>query len=483
MSLSKAIIGEEFIETEQPLQVHEPATGKVLGEISNLNVDQIRRAIDVAHATLQKLQSLTIAQRSALLRKVADLIRSDPEPLAVIMSREIGRPLKSSRGEIQRTAQIFDLASSDVRAVFSGSFVPLESYEFPPGNEKRIALLTREPVGVVASITPFNFPSSSFAHKVAPALAVGNTVVHKPSVFAPLVQLKLGEIILKAGFPPGSVNIVTGNSTMIGNEFVDNPKIALITFTGSERVGLELASRATLKGKRSIMELGGSDAQIVLEDANLEKAADAALIGRFDYAGQFCNSTKRLLVRKEVAQKFTELIKERLEKTKVGDPMLLDTTVGPLISKDAVASMKGFVEDAEKKGGHIIYQGSAPENEGYYFPPTLMSVEGNRARILSEEVFGPVVPIIEIASDDEAVEIANSTQYGLDASIFSKDFSRAYKLAGRIKVGMVMINDTTRLRWDNLPFGGPKKSGIGRESVKDSMVEMTESKIIAYNLG
>jgi len=483
MSISKAIIGDEFIETEQRLQVREPATGNVLGEIPSLNVDQVRRAIDVAHASLQKLQSLTIAQRSSLLRKVADMIRADPEPLATLMSREIGRPLKSSRGEIQRTAQIFDLASSDAREVFSGGFVPLESYEFPPGNDKRIALLTREPVGVVGAITPFNFPSSSFAHKVAPALAVGNTVVHKPSVFAPLTQLKLGEIVLKAGFPSGSVNIVTGNSAMIGNEFVDNPKIALITFTGSEKVGLDIASRAMRKGKRSIMELGGSDAQIVLEDANLEKAADAALIGRYDYAGQFCNSTKRLLVRKEVAQKFTEMIKERLQKTKVGDPMLLDTTVGPLISQDAVASMKGFVEDAEKKGGHIIYQGSAPANGGYYFPPTLMSVEGSNAKILSEEVFGPIVPILEIASDDEAVEIANSTEYGLDASIFSRDFSRAFRLAGKIKVGTVIINDTTRLRWDNLPFGGPKKSGIGRESVRDSMIEMTESKIIAYNLG
>jgi succinyl-CoA reductase len=482
LSVVKAIIGEEFVESGQRLQVKEPATGNVLGEIPNLSLDQVKRAIDVAHDSLQKLQSLTIAARSSLLHKVAEMIRADPEPLATLMSREIGRPLKSSRGEIQRTAQIFDLASTDVRDVFAGGFVPLESYDFPPGNDKRLALLTREPVGVVAAITPFNFPSSSLAHKVAPALAVGNTVVHKPSVFAPLTQLKLGEMILKAGFPPGSINIVTGNSTMIGNEFVENPKVSLITFTGSEKVGLDLASRATRHGKRAIMELGGSDAQIVLEDANLEKAADAALIGRFDYAGQFCNSTKRLLVRKEVAEKFTALVKERLAKTQVGDPMSLDTTVGPLISQDAVASMKGFVEDAEKKGGRVIYQGTAPQNGGYYFPPTLISMEGTRAKMLSEEVFGPVVPMLQISSDDEAVEIANSTEYGLDASIFTKDFSRAYRLAGKIKVGTVMINDTTRLRWDNLPFGGPKKSGIGRESVKDSMIEMTESKVIEYKL-
>jgi len=480
--MMKAIIGEEFVETEQRLQVREPATGNVLDEIPNLSIEQVRHAIDVAHDSLPKLQSLSIAARGSLLRKVAELIRSDPEPLATLMSREIGRPLKSSRGEIQRTAQIFDLASTQVREVFAGSFIPLEVYDFPPGNEKRIALLTREPMGVVASITPFNFPSSSIAHKVAPALAVGNTVVHKPSVFAPLVQLKIGEIILKAGFPAGSLNIVTGDSRMIGNEFVENPKISLITFTGSEKVGLDLASRATLRGKRAIMELGGSDAQIVLEDANLEKAADAAILGRFDYSGQFCNSTKRLLVRKEIAQKFTEMVRERLMKTKVGDPMSLDTTVGPLISKDAVASMKDFVDDAQRKGGHVVYQGTIPQG-GYYFPPTLMTVEGNSAKILNEEVFGPIFPVIEVGSDDEAIQIANSTQYGLDASIFTKDFARAYRIAGKLKVGAVLINDTTRLRWDNLPFGGPKKSGIGRESVKDSMFEMTEPKLIAYNLG
>src|ERR1700730_9867998 len=378
----KAIIGHEFVETEKRLQVMEPATGKVLDEIPSLSLDQVRAAIDIAYSSLTKLQSLTIAARGALLHKVADMIRSDPEPLALIMSREIGRPIKSSRGEIQRTAQIFDLAASQVSEVFSGKFVPLEVYGFPAGNEKRIAIQTREPIGVVASITPFNFPSSSLAHKVAPALAVGNTVVHKPSVFAPLVQLRLGEIILKAGFPAGSLNIVTGDSKMIGNEFIENPKISLITFTGSERVGLDIAGRAMQKGKRSIMELGGSDAQIILEDADLEKAADAAILGRFDYAGQFCNSTKRLLVRKEVAQKFTELLRERLAKTQIGDPLSLDTSVGPLISKDAVASMKSYVEDAQRNGGVIAYQATTP-SPGYYYPPTLLTNVGSNAKILS----------------------------------------------------------------------------------------------------
>jgi succinyl-CoA reductase len=480
--LVKAIIGQEFVETEKRLQVMEPATGKVLDEIPSLSLDQVRAAIDVAYSSLTKLQSLTVAARSALLHKVADMIRSDPEPLAMIMSREIGRPIKSSRGEIQRTAQIFDLAASQVSEVFTGKFIPLEVYGFPAGNEKRIALQTREPVGVVASITPFNFPSSSLAHKVAPALAVGNTVVHKPSVFAPLVQIRIAEIILKAGFPSGALNVVTGDSRMIGNEFVENPKISLITFTGSERVGLDIAGRAMQRGKRSIMELGGSDAEIILEDADLERAADAALLGRFDYAGQFCNATKRFLVRKEIVEKFTELMRDRLTRTQIGDPLSPDTSVGPLISQDAVASMKDFVEDAQKKGGIIAYQAVAPSS-GFYYPPTLLTNVGNNAKILSEEVFGPVVPLVEITSDEEAIEIANSTAYGLDASIFSRDFSRAYRMAGKLKVGTVMINDTTRLRWDSLPFGGPKKSGVGRESVRDSMVEMTETKIIEYNLG
>ncbi len=473
---------ESMLKSSDSLNVINPASGQTVGQIANLSLEQVRAAIDQSYSALDSIQSLTIAERASMLLKVADLIRSHIDELATTMTQEIGRPIKSSKGEIARSAQIFDLAASDVRGVFEGKFVPLESYEYPLGNKKRIAFAKREPIGVVGTITPFNFPASSFAHKVAPALAVGNTVVHKPTVLAPLTQMKIADFIAHVGFPKSSVSFITGNSSMIGKEFVENPKIAMISFTGSEKVGLDLASKAVARGKRVIMELGGSDAQIVLEDADLTRAAEAAIFGRFDYAGQFCNSTKRLIVRSEISSKFEEMLKDQVKNFKVGDPMDQNTSVGPLISRDALETMRGFVAEAKSSGARVIFEGDVPDGTaGYFFPP--MIIQGNdKMRIMREEVFGPIFPLVEVKSDEDAISIANSTDYGLDAAIFTKNFSRAYSMAAKLKVGTVMINDTTRLRWDGLPFGGFKKSGIGREGTKYTMIEMTESKIVEYTL-
>jgi succinyl-CoA reductase len=479
--MAKAIVGGSLVDSEEKITVRDPSTGQTLGEIPNLGKAAIREAIGVASEALPVLQSITISKRSSLLLAVASKIREQVDSLAMTMTDEIGRPIKNSRSEIARTASIFELAAFEVRRAFEGEYVPLESYDYPAGNEKRFALIRREPIGVVGSITPFNFPSSSFAHKVAPALAVGNTVVHKPTVFAPFTQLAIAKLVLEAGFPPGSVNVVTGNSAMIGDEFVENEKVGVITFTGSEKVGLDLAAKAVRKGKRVIMELGGSDAEIVLEDADLQRAAAAAALGRFDYAGQFCNATKRILVRHEVVDGFTDLLIARLKSMKVGDPHKEETDIGPLISEDAVRLMDGFLEDAVRGGGEVVYQGQRA-SPGYFFPPTIVKTK-KPLRITDEEVFGPIVPVMATETDEEAVTIANASPYGLDAAVFSKDFARAYKIATKLKVGSVIINDTTRLRWDNLPFGGVKNSGIGRESIRDTMREMTETKIIAYNFG
>lgn len=474
------IIGSERPDSENKIAVRNPATGEVIDYVPSLSREEVRKAIEIAYDSFPKLNSITPAKRSRALMEVASLIRENSEELALTMTKETGRPIKSSRAEIERTAQIFELASSEVKRALEGDFIPLDLYEYPAGNEKRIAMIKREPIGVVAAITPFNFPAASFAHKVAPALAVGNTVVFKPSSLTPLTQIKLAEIVLKK-FPEGSINVVTGNSEMIGEEFVSNDKVSLITFTGSVSVGLDLASKAIRNGKRVIMELGGSDAMIVLEDADLDKAVKAALIGRFDYAGQFCNATKRVIVRKEIEEEFTKKLKEELKKFKAGDPMDETVDIPPLISEDAVKRMKDFLEDAIKNGGEKVFEGSVP-NKGYYFPPVVLRLEPkSKARVLREEVFGPILPIVPVNTDDEAVNVANSTEYGLDASIFTSNFSRAYEIASKLKAGTVIINDTTRLRWDNLPFGGVLKSGIGRESVINTMLEMTETKLIVYS--
>ncbi|BFI75925.1 aldehyde dehydrogenase family protein [Sulfurisphaera ohwakuensis] len=474
------IIGSERVDFDEKIAVRNPANGEVIDYVPSLPRDYIRKAIEIASDAFQKLNSMTPAKRSRALMEIASLIRDNATDLAITMTKETGRPIKSSRAEIERTAQIFELASSELKRALEGEFIPLDLYEFPAGNEKRIAFIKREPIGVIGAITPFNFPAASFAHKVAPALAVGNTVVFKPSSLTPLTQIKLAEIVLKK-FPEGSVNVVTGNSEMIGDEFISNDKISLITFTGSVSVGLDLASRAVRNGKRVIMELGGSDAMIVLEDADIDKAVKSALVGRFDFAGQFCNATKRLIIREEIEKEFVSKLRAELQKYKAGDPMDESVDIPPLISNEAVMKMKEFLEDAINEGGEKIFEGKVPD-KGYYFPPIVIKLQPtSRARILREEVFGPILPIVPVKSDEEAVNVANSTQYGLDASIFSSNFSRAYEIASKLKAGTVIINDTTRLRWDNLPFGGVLKSGIGREGVLNTMLEMTEPKLIVYS--
>ncbi|OWP56357.1 MAG: aldehyde dehydrogenase [Thermoplasmatales archaeon B_DKE] len=475
-----AIIGNEFI-SEKKNEVYNPSTGEILDFVPALEREDVKRAIDLADSVYPKYSAIPAYTRKKLLIKTAELIRNSVNDLATIMSSEMGRPIKSSRAEIERTAQIFEYCAWELSHVLTGDFVPLEVYEAPAGNENRIAMVAREPMGVVASITPFNFPGASFAHKVATALAVGNTVVHKPTKNAPLTQLEIARLMLRAGFPQGSINVVTGNSQMIGDEFATNEKVRLITFTGSSNVGLELASRAMKRGIRSIMELGGSDAQIILDDADLPSAIEKATFGRYDYAGQFCNSTKRLIVSESVEQIVEKEIVGRLNKMRIGTATNESSDIGPLISKEAVSTMQKFVENAKETGSEVVFQSEVPK-KGFFFPPTLIRVLDRKPRIVSEEVFGPILPIQTVKSDNEAVELLNSSRYGLNSSIFSKDFSRAYKIARKLRVGTVIINDTTRLRWDQLPFGGPKLSGIGRESISNTMMEMTEPKVIAYRL-
>lgn len=461
--------------------VHDPFNGELLRKIELMSISQIRDAIKRASKAQKELAGLTVAERSSMLLSCAQEISRRKEELAILMSREIGRPIKSARGELVRTSEIFKIASAEVNHVLEGRFVNMGSYVHPPGNSERVAMIMREPIGVVGSITPFNFPASSLAQKVAPSLAVGNAVVHKPARAAPLTQIELADIVNASGFPRGSVEVIHGSSPQIGEEFVNNSEIAGITFTGSEQVGLDLASRAVKNGKKVVMELGGSDPEIVLDDANMEMAADAAVIGRFDYAGQFCNATKRLIVQESILLDFIRAMKTRMESLKVGNPLEEDTMVGPMIQGSVVGEINSFLKEVEKNGGEILYRGKVP-NEKTFFAPTIVRIDRG-AQLLSHEVFGPLVPIISVWDDEEAVARANETEYGLDAAVFSGNFDRAFRLAKRIKAGTVMINDTTRLRWDSLPFGGVKKSGIGRESVPDSMRELTNEKMVVYRLG
>jgi succinyl-CoA reductase len=477
------VINGQVVLKKETLPVMNPAEGLEFDTVPRGDRNDVSSAIENAHSAHEKLYAMPLHLRAKLLTKVAELIRLRAEELAPLLTRETGKLLRDSRYELIRSAFIFDQAAIESRRVLEGFFEPLEAYEFPAGNENRVAFSVREPLGVVAAIIPFNFPAAAFAHKVAPALAVANSVVLKPSILAPITVAKLAGVISEAGFPPGSVNVITGKSSEIGNVLVNHELVNLITFTGSSNVGLELASRAIKNGKRAIMELGGSDPLIVLEDANLEVAAKTAVKARFDYGGQFCNSVKRIIVREEIANRFVSRFSELVRGLRVGDPNDPEIDIGPVISEDVIRELDRAVGDAVAKGGKLLVGGNRIKKAGYYYPPTVIDEAPTSSIPLTTEIFAPLAPIVRVKSDEEAVNTANSMEYGLNAAVFSTNFPRSYKLARKVKAGTVLINDSTRLRWDSLPFGGVKKSGIGREGMRDTMLEMTEGKMIEVNVG
>jgi len=415
------------------------------------------------------------------LRKAAEIIEREKERLAVLLAMEAGKPIKDARVEVLRASRVFRQAAEEAAIVLEGKNYRVDAYEYPPGNENRIVVSTREPIGVVSAILPFNFPINSFAHKVAPAIAVGNSVVVKPSLNTPLSAIEMRKILIEAGLPESAVRVVTGFSSEIGDEMVTHPLISLITLTGSTQTGLKIASKAVSLGKRIIMELGGSDPIIVLEDANVERASSIAVRARFEYAGQNCNAGKRIIVREEVYDKFVKAFSEKVKSLKVGDPLDESTDVGPVINKESVESLNNVLEDARAKGGKVEVLNKGPDT-GYFFPLSMVTNPTLDMLVLKTEVFGPIAPIVSVKNDEEAIQMANSTEYGLQSAIFTNDVNRALKIAKELKFGAVIINDSTRLRWDSLPFGGFKKSGIGREGVRDTMLEMTENKLIAITI-
>ena len=477
------VINGKKVEKAETVPLVSPGSGKVIDRVSKGTKDDVKEAVEAARVALEGWSKVPLNKRSAILLKAAALLKERGEDFALTLASEAGKPIRDSRVEVIRAAGVFTSASQEATRVLEGRVHRVDAYEYPAGNEDRMVFTTREPVGVVAAILPFNFPVNSFAHKVAPALAVGNTLVVKPSIQTPLSAAKMTAMLSDAGLPPGCVNLVTGRSADIGDPLVEHPGVDLVTFTGSTEVGLHVASKAAKQAKRSIMELGGSDPVIVFDDADLEKATKTAVKGRFDYAGQNCNSSKRFFVQSGVADKFIQGFVDLTSKLKVDDPLLETTDVGPVISQSAVDDMAKLVDDAVAKGGKLLIGGKKIDRPGSYFEPTVVSGVSTDVAVMRDEVFGPIAPISTFETPEEALLKANSSEYGLQAAIHTRDYRMALRLAKGIRAGSVIVNDSTRLRWDALPFGGRRKTGFGREGVRDTMLEMTEQKLVSLNLG
>jgi succinyl-CoA reductase len=464
--------------------VVDPSTGRPIGQAPVATAEEARAAVDAAADAEEMWASVPGHERAKILRAAAARLRADRETMARLIALEVGKPIVDARVEADRAAGVYELAAEEIRHL-GGESYPADAYERPAGNEQRFLFSVRDPIGVVVAIGPFNFPLNLLSHKVAPALAAGNPVVAKPTSAAPFTAFRLAEHLAAAGVPAGVLNVVAGPGGSVGDALVEHPRTRLVTFTGSTEVGKAIGGKAGRHAKRVILEMGGMDPFVVLDDAPLDSTVAAAARGIFSYSGQVCTASKRFLVEDGIAEKFAKGLAEKARTLRVGPALEESTEVGPLIDRAALERMETLVEDARARSANVLAGGARPKDraEGNFYAPTVIDDVPEEARVLREEPFGPLAPIARFSNVEDAVRIANSTPYGLQAAVYTRDIARGFRLAKQIRAGGVHLNDPTNLRWDALPFGGVKESGLGREGLRYAMQEMTEVKLISVNYG
>ncbi len=447
------------------LSVLEPATEAVLSEIPRAGVEDVDRAVAAARAALPGWRALAPGERARLLHSLADTLTEHREELAVLEARNAGKAIGDARGEMGMVIDTFRYYAGAPERLL-GDTIPVAGGQ---------AFTVRESLGVVGLITPWNFPLTIAAWKLAPALAAGNTVVLKPAELTPLTSLRFAELVLEAGLPGGVVNVVVGPGRTCGQRLVEHPDVAKIAFTGSTEVGRSIAAGAAETIKRVTLELGGKSANVIFDDADLEAAAAAAPMAVFGNAGQDCCARSRILVQEGAVDRFMELLEPAVKAIRVGDPLDESTEMGPLISATQLQAVSSFLEDDVS----VAFRGSAPDGAGFWFAPTVLSPVRPTDRVAREEVFGPIAAVIPFRDEAEAIALANDTIYGLSGSIWTRDGARALRVARSIETGVLSINANTSVRVST-PFGGFKQSGYGRELGPHALDAYTELKTIYY---
>ena len=450
--------------------VRNPATGEAIGEVPAMGTAETRRAIDAAHRAQPAWRAHTAKERAAILRRLNDLMLANAGDLAVIMTAEQGKPLAESRGEIAYAASFLEWFAEEGKRVYGDTI--------PQNARGRRIIVQKEPIGVFASITPWNFPSAMITRKTGPGWAAGCTGVIRPASQTPFSAIAIAVLAERAGFPEGVCNVITGPSGEIGAELTASPLVRKLTFTGSTEVGAKLLAMCAPTIKKTSMELGGNAPFIVFDDADLDAAVQGAMVSKYRNTGQTCVCANRLLVQDSVYDAFAAKLKAAVEQLKVGNGMEEGVTQGPLINAAAVAKVEEHIADALSRGAAIVTGGQRHARGGSFFQPTLLANVPTDALIFREETFGPVAPLFRFHTEEEAIRLANDTEFGLAAYFYARDVGRVFRVAEALEYGIIGINEGI-ISTEVAPFGGVKSSGLGREGSKYGIEEYLEIKYIA----
>ncbi|MED4883848.1 NAD-dependent succinate-semialdehyde dehydrogenase [Bacillus smithii] len=472
MKVTPMFIDGEWTGTELPtFDVINPANGEVIAAVPNGGKEEAKKAVDAAYNAFLSWSKKTAGERSALLYKWHRLIEEHKEEIGEIMTREQGKPLKEAIGEVDYANSFISWYAEEGKRIYGETI--------PASHENKRILVLKQPVGVVAAITPWNFPAAMITRKVAPALAAGCTVVVKPAEQTPLTAFKLAELAEKAGIPKGVLNIITGHPQEIGETWLADERVRKITFTGSTEVGKILMRGAADTVKKVSLELGGQAPFIVLDDANIEKAVAGAIASKFRNAGQTCVCANRIYVHEKIVESFTQKMAEAVQQLKMGNGLDQGVEIGPLIDENAVKKVERHIEDAVEKGGKVVIGGKkADQYKGFFFEPTVITNVTDEMLCMNEETFGPLAPITTFQNIEEVIQRANDTPYGLAAYVFTENISKAIQITEQLEYGIVGLNDGLP-SVAQAPFGGFKQSGLGREGGHHGMEEFLETKFVS----
>lgn len=468
---SPMLIGGEWVRTAARRTVNFPYDGTPVGEVCEADASVVDKAVIAAQVGAAAMAKLTQYERAELLEQMRKLLERDAEEFARLICCESGKPIRAARGEVARAQQTL-IASAVAARHLAGEVVPMEG---APTGKGRWAMTVREPLGIIGAITPFNFPLNLALHKIGPALAGGNSVVHKPSENTPLTALRLAQLTQEAGLPAGAYNVITGAGEVVGSAMVRNPRIAMITFTGSVPVGEQIRAQAGLR--RVTLEMGSNSSVILEPDCDLDMLIPRCVLGSFAFSGQVCISLQNIYVQESIEKEFTDRFVAATKALKIGNPLEENTDLSALINLEQAERVESWIQKAVARGARLISGGVRRQAT---IEPTILADAAPDLEVCCKEVFGPVVVLHRYRQLEEAVNAVNAGEYGLQAGLCTRDIGKAFQAARQLRVGGVMVNDVPSYRADLMPYGGVKKSGIGREGPRYAIEEMTELKLICW---